>query len=220
MQSTIKGNDGFGYLVLSLDPRETVFTESDAMASMEQGIGLRANLLGGLIKAMLRKFIGGESAFVSQYTNESQTARTIVLSTATPGTIMQIGLNNNEFLLEAGCWLANTNGVRLDVVWAGFRSMLAGEGLFRFRVSGVGTVWIAAYGRMFEREVTGEYVVDNGHIVAFEPGLKLELGLAGGLFSSFFGGEGLVARLRGRGKIILQTRSLSGFASWLNPRLW
>ena len=39
-------------------------------------------------------------------------------------------------------------------------------------------------------------------------------------FSSFFGGEGFVTRMEGKGKIIIQTRSLSGLADWINPRLW
>ena len=35
----------------------------------------------------------------------------------------------------------------------------------------------------------------------------------------FFGGEGLVTRVVGRGKIVIQTRSLDGLKNWLNPRL-
>ena len=32
--------------------------------------------------------------------------------------------------------------------------------------------------------------------------------------------EGLVTRLEGYGDCVLQTRSLSGLAGWLNPKLW
>jgi uncharacterized protein (AIM24 family) len=49
--------------------------------------------------------------------------------------------------------------------------------------------------------------------------MKLKLQMAGGLFSSIFGGEGFVTRVEGKGKIILQSRSLSGLAGWLNPKL-
>ena len=37
--------------------------------------------------------------------------------------------------------------------------------------------------------------------------------------ASFFGGEGLVTRVVGRGRIVIQTRSVSGLASWINPKL-
>jgi uncharacterized protein (AIM24 family) len=49
--------------------------------------------------------------------------------------------------------------------------------------------------------------------------MKLKVQLAGGIFSSFFGGEGLVTRVEGVGQIVIQTRSLSGLAGWLNPKL-
>ena len=78
-------------------------------------------------------------------------------------------------------------------------------------------VW--AYGGILEKEVQGEYVVDSGHLVAYEPTLELRLGMAGGIFSSFFSGEGLVLRIRGQGRIYLQSRSMQGLASWVNSHL-
>ena len=48
--------------------------------------------------------------------------------------------------------------------------------------------------------------VDTGCIVGFAESVKYEIKLAGGLFTSIFGGEGLVlARLFGPGIVILQT---------------
>ena len=55
--------------------------------------------------------------------------------------------------------------------------------------------------------------------MAYPPGIKLQLQLAGGLFSSFFGGEGLVTRIVGKGRIVIQTRSISGLTGWINPKL-
>jgi uncharacterized protein (AIM24 family) len=49
--------------------------------------------------------------------------------------------------------------------------------------------------------------------------MKLKMQLAGGIFSSFFSGEGLVTRVEGKGKVWIQTRSLSGLVGWLNPKL-
>ena len=104
--------------------------------------------------------------------------------------------------------------------WAGFTSLIAREGLFRMVVSGEGTVWYGAYGALVEKEIDGEYIVDSSHLVAYEPSIKLKLQLAGGIFSSFFGGEGLVTRVEGKGKVVIQTRSISGLTSWLNPKFW
>jgi uncharacterized protein (AIM24 family) len=61
--------------------------------------------------------------------------------------------------------------------------------------------------------------VDTSHLVIYEPQLKLKIQMAGGIFSSFLGGEGLVTRVNGKGNVVIQTRSLEGLKSWLNPRL-
>jgi uncharacterized protein (TIGR00266 family) len=128
-------------------------------------------------------------------------------------------LNGNSFCLQPGAFLACTPEVKIGLRWAGFTSLIAREGLFKLEVSGTGKVWYGAYGELLEREIDGEHIVDSGHLVGYEPQMQLKLQLAGGIFSSLFGGEGLVTRVEGKGKIIIQTRSLTGLAGWLNPKL-
>ena len=72
---------------------------------------------------------------------------------------------------------------------------------------------------MAPTEVDGEFIVDTSHLVAYDPTIKLKLQLAAGLFSSFFSGEGLVTRVQGKGRVVIQTRSISGISSWVNPKL-
>jgi uncharacterized protein (TIGR00266 family) len=97
---------------------------------------------------------------------------------------------------------------------------MAGEGLFRLKIYGQGRVWFGAYGAIFEKEISGEHVVDSGHLVAYEPTISIHVGLAGGLFTSFFSGEGIITRVRGQGKIYMQSRSFDGLASWTNSHLY
>ena len=110
--------------------------------------------------------------------------------------------------------------VGVGLGWAGIASLVGGEGLFRLKVSGNGKVWFGAYGGIFAKEVEGEYVVDTGHLVAYEPSVSIRMGMAGGIFSSFFGGEGLVTRVTGPGRIYMQSRSLDGLAAWTNGQIW
>ena len=88
----------------------------------------------------------------------------------------------------------------------------------KLKASGEGTLWFGGYGGIIERKVDGELKVDDGHLVAYDPGLKLKVGTAGGLFSSMMGGEGFVTKVLGQGTVYIQTRSIKGLASWLNPR--
>jgi uncharacterized protein (AIM24 family) len=76
---------------------------------------------------------------------------------------------------------------------------------------------------VLEVDVRDRYIVDTGYIVAFEdtlqynvsvlPGLKI----GGKVKTFFFGGEGLVARFEGEGKVWVQTRAVNPFLTWAWP---
>ncbi len=220
MQTRIEGAPAFAHLHIELAPGETVIAESDAMSSMAADLDLTTKLNGGVIGALLRKYLGGETAFINHFKNNTSAAKSLTLVQPTPGAIVARQLRDETLYLQPGAFLAMSEGVKLKLKWAGLVSFIAREGLFRIAVSGMGTVWYGAYGALLEREIDGEYIVDTAHLVAYEEGISLKLQLAGGIFSSIFGGEGLVTRVSGRGKITVQTRSLPGLAGWLNPKFW
>ncbi len=219
MQSAIMGKPSFAYIQIVLDPGEEIIAESDAMSSMAAELDMSAEFNGGFLSGLLKKYLGSESLFVNRFRNNTSEPKTMTLVQAVPGDIQCIDLNGGSFCLQPGAYVASTSGIKLGVRWAGFTSFFAKEGLFKLEVTGIGRVWYGAYGGLIEKEVNGEYIVDTSHLVAYEPQMKLKLRLAGGIFSSFFGGEGLVTRVIGNGKIIVQTRSMSGLAGWLNRYL-
>jgi len=218
MEANIKGSQAFSYIDIDLEPGETVIAESDAMSSMDADLDLTATFNGGFLKGLLKKFLGGETLFISRFSNNTSAPKRVTLVQPVPGEIRCYELNGDEFNLQPGAYLASTEGVTLGLRWAGLVSFIAREGLFKLTVTGNGKVWYGAYGALLEKEIDGEYIVDTSHLVAYGPGIKLKLQLAGGIFSSFFGGEGLVTRVEGKGKIIVQSRSVSGLAGWLNPK--
>jgi uncharacterized protein (AIM24 family) len=62
------------------------------------------------------------------------------------------------------------------------------------------------------------YVVDTGHLVAWEGHMQYSLRkAASGFFKSFLSGEGMVAEFTGPGEILIQTRNLAAFAGLLKP---
>ncbi|PIP78559.1 MAG: TIGR00266 family protein [Gammaproteobacteria bacterium CG22_combo_CG10-13_8_21_14_all_40_8] len=219
MKTELKGGKAFSYIDIQLEPGEQIMTESDAMSSMDAALELKAEFNGGLFKGLLRKFLGGESLFLSRFSNPTSTPKNLIITQGTPGEIRCIELDNETFYFQPGAFIACEETVTLGLKWAGFVSWIAREGMFKLSVTGHGKVWFGAYGALIDKEIDGEYIVDTSHLVSYGPDIQLKLQLAGGLFSSFFGGEGLVTRLEGKGKVVLQTRSLSGLASWLNPKL-
>jgi len=220
MQTRIEGAPAFAHLHIELAPGETVIAESDAMSSMAADLDLSTKLNGGVIGALLRKYLGGETAFINQFKNNGRAPMALTLVQPTPGDIVARELRGETLYLQPGAFLAMTVGVKLSLKWAGLVSWVAREGLFKIAVSGNGTVWYGAYGALLEREIDGEYIIDTAHLVAYEEGISLRLQMAGGIFSSLLGGEGLVTRVSGRGKVVIQTRSLPGLAGWLNPKFW
>ncbi|MBK9218860.1 MAG: TIGR00266 family protein [Uliginosibacterium sp.] len=219
MKSVIKGGDAFAFVEIELEKDEAVIAESDAMSSMAADLDVQARLNGGFFAAILRRFLVGETLFVNYFSNNTVGTKRLTLVQATPGSVRCLELKRETFYLQPGAFLACTEGVTVGVKFAGFVSWIAREGLFKTVVSGTGKVWYGAYGALLERDLDGETIVDTSHLVAYSPGISLKLQLAGGIFSSFFGGEGLVTRVTGKGKIVIQTRSLSGLVSWLNPKL-
>jgi uncharacterized protein (TIGR00266 family) len=219
MKATIEGRPSFAYLHVLINPGESIIAESDAMSSMSVDLDLVTKLNGGFFSALCKKYLGGESLFINQFTNNTDGQRRITLVQATPGDMGKLELNGNSYCLQPGAYIASTPGVKLGLKWAGIASFIGREGLFKLVVSGTGTVWYGAYGALLDRDIDGELIVDTSHLVTYEPQLKLKMQLAGGLFTSFFSGEGLVTRVQGKGRISIQTRSLQGLKSWLNPRI-
>jgi uncharacterized protein (AIM24 family) len=110
--------------------------------------------------------------------------------------------------------------------------MLSGEGLFLLTVEGSGLLLLSSFGAIHSKTLGPgeEYIVDTGHIVAFEGsvGYRIEKatgktqgvgGFLKGMVQSALSGEGFVCRYRGPGKIYIQTRQLPGFAHQLIPFL-
>jgi uncharacterized protein (TIGR00266 family) len=219
MEIQIRNRPSFANLLVRLVRGDRIVAESDAMASMTANVGVHTRWNGGgFFAAFLRKLFGGESLFLNEF--HSDDASELVLTQPVPGDIECIELRGTTLYLEPGAFVACEPGVVLGIGYAGLRSLVAREGLFRLKVSGQGRVWFGAYGGIYARELTDELVIDSGHLVAYEPSVSLSLGLSGSIFTSLVGGEGLVLRARGPGRVYLQTRSLSGLASWVNGHLF
>jgi uncharacterized protein (TIGR00266 family) len=219
MNVKIEAKPAFAYLDVELAPGETIVAEADAMATMSSELDMTAKFNGGLFQGVAKKFLGSESLFVNHFTNNTQKPLKLTLTQATPGDIECKVLNNETYCLEGGSYIASDPGIRLGLRWAGIGSFIAREGLFKLVVKGTGKVYFGAYGGIIEKEIKGEYIVDSGHLVGYESSMKLTPKLSNGIIGSITSGEGFVLKVSGNGKIYLQTRNLSGLASWVNRHL-
>src|SRR5690606_40073939 len=158
------------------------------------------------------RLITGENIFINEFTAERGPGE-IGIAPGAPGALEHVYLDNSVIFLQNTAYVASGPGVQVETKWQGLmKGFFSGESLFLIRCSGKGDLWFNTYGAMIAIDVTGEYVVDTGHIVAFTEGLDYKISRVGGYKSLFFSGEGLVCRFSGVGRVWIQTRKLGAFA--------
>lgn len=210
----------YASLKLKLRSDQTVLVESGAMAAMDTCIQMKSKMQGGLMKS-LGRVLGGESLFISEFTARQRSGE-LYLSPGVPGDIQHYSLNNNALMVQSSGFVACSPTVTLDTKFQGVKGFFSGESLFLVKASGTGDIWFSSYGAILEIPVDGSYVVDTGYVAAFEETLSYQVELLGGLSfkglrTGIFGGEGLVCRFSGKGRLWIQSRHLYPLLNFLNP---
>ena len=203
----------FTSLTVQLQAGESFKGEAGAMVSMSPSVEIQAKKQGKGLGGMLKAAVGGEGLFASLFT-ASGGAGEVVLAPSTPGDIIGFDMIGNTILAQSGAYLAGSDGLELSTQGS-FKAMISGEGLFLQKITGNGKVFLNSFGAVFVKQLApGEhYILDTGHLVAFEDSASYTLRKAAkGLFSTLASGEGLVCDFAGPGKIWVQTRNLKGFA--------
>jgi uncharacterized protein (TIGR00266 family) len=222
MEYKISG-DNLQIVTLEINPNELVYAEAGAMVYMSGNVSIEAKARGGLWKGLKRKFMG-ETFFLTEF--RAQGGRGLVaFGGNAPGTIKPIEVApGREFLCQKDAFLCAEHGVDMDIAFQKRlgASFFGGEGFIIQRLFGKGLVFIHACGDFVEYNLKPGQVmkVDTGCVVGWEPTVAYDIQRAGGIKTSFFGGEGLfLTTLTGPGKIILQSMTLHNLATALIPFL-
>lgn len=207
---------------VQLKPQEVVTAEGGAMISMSGDMDVQTTTRkkgkGGLLKAA-KRLLAGESFFINHFTAGPRGGE-VTFAATLPGDMIFRDLEDENLIVQGGSWVCSEPGIEIDLGWQGFKSLLSGEGMFWLHLNGSGRLVLNSFGAIYPIEVDGEFIVDTGHIVAFEETLDFSLSKAGkSWMSSFLGGEGLVCKFRGRGTVWCQSHNASGFGHVLGPRL-
>lgn len=218
-----------GTLDVELEAGDVLSAEAGAMVlrtpSVEMTTHLNASSQAGafatfkaLSIALIRRLLGGDTFLVNRF--QSTGPGRVVLAPPLTGQLVHRTLAGDAIILRAGAYLASRGDLDVRVRWAGLRGLFSKQGLFFVQVSGQGELWFSAYGAVEELYVDGSHIIDNGHVLAFEPTLDFEIKNAGsGGLGFLASGEGLVLQFNGRGKVWLQTRNLEALVGWISPLL-
>ncbi len=211
----------YASLRVQLQAGQTVMVESGAMAAMDPWIKMKSKMKGGLMKGLTR-LVGGESLFLSEFTAEGKPGE-LYISPGVPGDVQHYTMTSGKSLMiQSSGFVASSLSVEIDSKFQGFKGFFSGESLFLLKATGMGDIWFSSYGAILEIPVNGVYIVDTGYIVAFEDSLNYDVEVMGGLSfkslrTSMFGGEGLVCRFTGQGRLWIQSRHLASLINFINP---
>jgi len=225
MDIDILNGPGCATAKVKLAPGEVVTAEGGSMITMSGDMSIETTThqkgKRGILKA-LKRMVSGEGLFLNHYT-AGNSGGEVLLSTTLLGDMMTYQLNNESVIVQSGSYVASEQGVEIDFGWQGFKSLLSGEKSFWLDINGSGKVVVNSFGAIYPIEVDGAYIVDTGHIVAFQKSLDFSITKAGkSWFSSIIGGEGLVCKFQGKGTVWCQSHNSTGFGmkvgSNLKPR--
>jgi uncharacterized protein (TIGR00266 family) len=175
------------------------------MVSMSANIELQSQMKGGLFGA-IKRAAGGESAFISTFTARGGPGE-VTFAPGAPGDIAAIEMTNQSFFVQSSSYLAGDSSLTVDTKWGGAKSFFGGEGLVCITRTGSGVATGVFLRRNPSEAIAGgeRYVVDTGHLVAWEGTTQYTLRkAAAGFFRSMMSGEGIVAEFTGPGELLIQ----------------
>ena len=204
-------------LEITLRHGEEVFAEAGSMLYMTSGIELQAKMQGGVMKGLMRKFLAGESMFMSVFRANAPEGK-MALANPISGKIFPIVLRGNTVLAERNAFLCGIGNIDLSIAFTKRfgAGLFGGEGFILQKLTGHGLVFLHAGGNMLEFDLRpGEQIrADTGCIVSMADTVSYDIQYVGGFKNALFGGEGLFyASLTGPGHVVLQTLPFSRFAN-------
>ncbi|KAK9782709.1 putative Altered inheritance of mitochondria protein 24, mitochondrial [Seiridium cardinale] len=171
--------------------------------------------LKGEYKFSMKKLVAGGEVGHSTFIGPGE----LLLAPSMLGDITTIRLGGDDsWSVSKDAYVCSTQGVVRDYKRQGLgKAMFSGEGLWVHKISGVGLMWITSFGAIIRKDLAdGEkYIVDNGHLVAWNVKYIMERVASGGIMAGFASGEGLVCKFTGPGTVFLQTRNPRAFSAYM-----
>jgi uncharacterized protein (AIM24 family) len=108
--------------------------------------------LKGSVKFSLKKMFAGGEMSLSTYTGPGE----LLLAPAALGDIIVLRLSGSEgWKVGKDAFLASTSGISKDYQAQGLsKGVFSGEGLFVYKLSGIGLVWLQSFGAIIKKDVS------------------------------------------------------------------
>ncbi|CAL1707224.1 unnamed protein product [Somion occarium] len=213
-QYRIDHRDSNSLLAIRLQPGYEIKGKPGSMVAMDPTVSLK-----GKLKFSFKKLVTGTEMSESTFAGPGE----VLLAPEIWGDIVPIPMDGSTtWSIGKHAFLAATKDVKLATKSQGFgKGLFSGEGLFVRQVTGAGVLFVSSLGAVVQRRLgNGEqWIVDNGHLVAWSAKYAVERVNAGGLISAAHTDEGLVCRFTGPGVVYIQTRNPDALTGWIQEQL-
>lgn len=219
MKYSIEG-EPLPVVICTLDPGETMITESGAMSWMTPNMKMETS--GGSVGKVLGRAFSGENLFQNRYTAQGGEGM-IALASSFPGSIRPFQIApGQEIVAQKKAFLASTSGVELSIffqkrIGAG---LVGGEGFIMQKLSGQGMAFLEFDGfvKEYDLQPGQQMVIDTGYLAAMSSTCSIDIQTVPGLKNVFLGGEGIFNTIvTGPGHLWLQTMPVPQLANTLIP---
>jgi uncharacterized protein (TIGR00266 family) len=227
MQDTIQGSV-MQVLQVSLDPGESVISESGEFSWMTDTIQLATNMGGGVggkgLLGAVKRMAGGGTMLMQTFTAQGGPGM-ISFAAKLPGHIFPIDVTPDmTYMSHRHGFLAGTDGLEIS---AGFQQsfsggIFGGEGLILQKIGGQGRAWIELSGEVLTFDLQPGQVMraHPGHVGLFQASVNFQCIRVPGVVNRYFGDDSHhFAVLTGPGRIWLQSMPIPILAASVRPYL-
>ncbi|WP_266079016.1 TIGR00266 family protein [Haladaptatus caseinilyticus] len=219
MDYEITNRPAFTQLELTLESNEEIRAEAGSLVSHSKNVEVTAGMDDELVESLSDSMFDERRPFSTTFS--ANRPGTVTLAPPFPGDIFHYELRDESLYTPSSSFLAVEPGVGLDAELSGGRAFVESEGDFLLELSGSGLSFLSSYGAISVVSLNSDerYVVDTGHVVAFEQTVGFSVSRLSGVRSPAESGDGLICEFEGPGTIWMQSRSPAAFLTWLVPNL-
>lgn len=215
MQHNIEKGPSYAVLRTTMDRGDRLMAETGAMISRSESVHADAEVGGGEgIGGIIKSAMSSSRDLVENAFEAREDGAELTLAPDHPGDVFGVDVGQDgPIKVNSGSTLAWEPTVERSTAFNDARGFFSSGNLRILELSGAGRCFLSAYGSIVETDVeSGDpTVVDTDHLIAWTDGLAVSREKDGSIKSAVLGGEGLVSKFSGEGRVWIQTRNPAVF---------
>jgi uncharacterized protein (TIGR00266 family) len=215
VKHSIEKGPSYAVLRTTMDRGDRLMAETGAMISRSESVRADAEVGGGEgIGGMIKSAVSSSKDLVENAFEAEADGAELTLAPDHPGDVFGVDVGQDgRIKVNSGSTLAWEPTVERSSAFNDAGGFFSSGSLRVLELSGEGRAFLSAYGSIIETEVTTDdaTIVDTDHLIAWTDGLSVSREQDGSIKSAMLGGEGIVSKFSGRGRVWIQTRDPAVF---------